>query len=116
MAGDASAYVASVVISHLMPDVTEHPITFTSQTLSPAELNHAQFEKESLPLIFVIHKFDQYHYDQSFTIITNHKLLMIVLSPKQGIPTLSAARMQKCMGLTIVSALVRQSVSVCSVP
>ena len=56
------------VISHLMPDGTERPVAFASRTLSPAECNYAQVEKEALSLIFGIHKFHQYLYGRTFTI------------------------------------------------
>ena len=70
--------------------------------------NHAQVEKEALSLVFVIHKFHQYHYGQSFTLITDHKPLMIILSPKQGIPTLSVARMQRWALLLSVHSSISQ--------
>ena len=45
MAGDASAYGVWVVISHLMPDGTEHPFAYVSRTLTTAEWQYAQVEK-----------------------------------------------------------------------
>ena len=78
-----------------MPDGTKRPIAFASRTLSPAEHNYIQVEKEALSLIFCIHKFHQYLYGRTFTIITDHKPWTTILSPEQGIPTLSAARMQR---------------------
>ena len=70
MAGDASAYQGvGAVISHMMPDRTERPVAFASRTLSLAERNYAQGEKEALSLIFGICKFHQYlHSHWSLTI------------------------------------------------
>ena len=84
------------VISHMMPDGTERPVAFASRTLSPAERNYAQGEKEVLSLIFGIAcKFHQYLYGRTFTLVTEHKLLTTILGTKKGIPALSAARMQR---------------------
>ena len=46
LARDASAYSVGAVISHVMPDGSEHPIAFASHTLSPSEHNYSQVEKK----------------------------------------------------------------------
>ena len=92
MAGDAFAYVIGAVLSHVFPD-GERPVAFASRTLSSSERNYSQIE-ETLSLIFGITKFHQYLYGRHFTLVTDHKPLTTLLSPR-GIVPLVAARLQR---------------------
>jgi len=95
LAGDASAYGIGAAISHVFPDGQERPITFTSRTLSKAEKNYGQIEKEALSLVYGIQKFHQYLYGRNFVLVTDHKPLLTLFGPKKGIPSLAAARLQR---------------------
>ena len=83
------------MLSHCLPDGSERPIGFTSRTLSTAEQNYSQIEKETLACVFGVKKFHSYLYGHKFLLVTDHKPLLTLLHEHHGIPTTTSNRIQR---------------------
>lgn len=69
------------------------PISFASRSLTDAEKNYAQIEKEMLSILFACNKFSFYTYGRSVTVINDHKPLLGIM--KKEIHKISSAKLQR---------------------
>jgi len=78
-----------------MADGTERPIGYVSRTLSKAERNYSQLEKEGLACIFGIKKFHDYLFGHSFELVTDHKPLLGLLKEDRALSPQASARIKR---------------------
>lgn len=74
---DASDVGIGGVLSQIQEN-KEHVIQYVSRTLLPRERKYTAMEKEALAVIFNLKKFKNYVLGREFTIVTDHKPLLIL--------------------------------------
>lgn len=93
LATDASPFGISAILSHRMPNNDERPIMFASRSLTTAERNYSQLDREATAVNWGFKKFFDYIYGRKFTLLVDNKPLMAILHPDKRLPLLSSTRM-----------------------
>ncbi|XP_040069342.2 uncharacterized protein LOC115329771 isoform X2 [Ixodes scapularis] len=92
---DASPLGIGAVLSHDVGQEVLRPIGFRSRTLTAAERNYSQLEREALALVFGVSKFRTYLLGRCFTLATDHKPLLGLFHPDKAVPAMAAGRIQR---------------------
>ncbi|XP_031570808.1 uncharacterized protein K02A2.6-like [Actinia tenebrosa] len=92
---DASSYGIGAVLQQPGPNGELKPVHFASRSLTSAEKNYAQIEREALGIIYGVQKFRQYLLGRTFTLETDHQPLVKLFVEHTAIPQLAAARIKR---------------------
>lgn len=92
---DASPVGVGAILMQIDAKNVDKPIEFASRTLSQAEKNYSQLDREAVAIYFGVKKFHQYLYGRHFILVTDNKPLQHILSPKKGIPQMASNRLQR---------------------
>ena len=82
VSADASSHSLGAALLQRQSASHWKPVCYASRSLSPAEVNYAQIEKEALALTWACEKFQDYILGKSVLLETDHKPLVSLLSTK----------------------------------
>jgi hypothetical protein len=94
LATDASPVGIGSVLSHRTPS-GDRPICFASRSLSKAEQNYSQLDREGLSIVWAVKKMSDYLFGRQFTLITDNRPIAAILAPDKATPRMVAARLQR---------------------
>ncbi|CAC5372111.1 unnamed protein product [Mytilus coruscus] len=86
LAIDASPVGLGAILSQKQSDGNFRPVTFASRTLTDVEQRYSQTEREALAVVWGCERFHLYLYGKEFILVTDHKPLEVIYSPKSKPP------------------------------
>ena len=96
LTADASPYGVAAVLSHPDPQTgADRPIAFASRSLTAAERNYSQLDREALAIIFGVGKYHQFVYGRKFVVKSDHKPLLGLLAPGKTLPLAVSPRLMR---------------------
>ncbi|PAA80925.1 hypothetical protein BOX15_Mlig029604g7 [Macrostomum lignano] len=69
-----------------------HPVIYVSRSLSSAESNYSNIEREALAIVWAIARLKHYFHGRPFTIRTDHQPLIRLFGSGSGVPVDASAR------------------------
>lgn len=94
LACDASPTGIAGVLSHLIGD-KERPIAFASRSLTPAEQNYSQLDREALAIVYAVQHFHQYVFGRLFKLVTDNQPLSRIFHQNSKLPQMTSSRLQR---------------------
>jgi hypothetical protein len=91
LACDASPTGIAAALSHVIEGI-EKPVIFVSRTLTAAERNYPQVQREALACVFAVNRLRQYLLGRHFTIVTDNQPIVSLFNPNRQLPAVAAAR------------------------
>ncbi|VDI42407.1 Hypothetical predicted protein [Mytilus galloprovincialis] len=83
---DASPVGLGAILRQKQSDGNFRPVTFASRTLNDVEQRYSQTEREVLAVVWGCERFHLYLYGKEFILVTDHKPLEVIYSPKSKPP------------------------------
>ena len=97
VAADACSTGIGAVLLQRSPDGSERAVYHMSQSLTNAQRNYSQLEKEALALVSAVERFHRFIWGRRFILQTDHKLLVALLQTEgtKGLKPTTAARLKR---------------------
>jgi transposase InsO family protein len=73
------------------------PVAYASKSMTKAQMNYAQIEKEMLAVLFACKRFDQYVYGRRFTVETDHQPLITICKKPMHAAPMRLQKMLMCL-------------------
>ena len=94
LACDASPVGIASILCHIA-DGEERRISFSSRSLTQAEQNYSQLDKEALVIVFSVQRFYQYLFARPLKLISESSPLVRIFHQNAKIPQMTSARLQR---------------------
>lgn len=89
---DASPTGVAAILSHNV-EGNERPIAYASRSLTQAEMNYSQLDREALAILFGVSHFYYYLFGKHFYLITDNQPLSRILHQNKVLPQMTSARL-----------------------
>ncbi len=92
---DASPYGIGGCLFHVSESGEKRPVYFVSRSLTSAEKNYSQIDREALAIVFAVKRLHQFLYGRHFMLRTDHKPLLRIFGKNVGLSNTVVARIQR---------------------
>lgn len=83
---DAIPVGLGVILTKAQADGSYKSVYYASRALTNVERRYSQTEREALAIVWACEKFHVFLYGKEFSMITDHKPLEVIYSPKSKMP------------------------------